>query len=310
MNPFRPALDRLGFMRNGLARAGLETEPEAFLRDAAGPDGLAIHVAGEQALLRRSGEDATAVMPAGSLGEPIGDGAVALGWLSGRAVAAVPIDPERIDALKAGDPDLLAVDLRSIAVQGLVRPEELGMLAQAKSLLAWHARHRFCANCGTATASACGGLRRDCPGCAAQHFPRTDPVAIMLVAHGNRCLLGRQARFVPNSYSCLAGFISPGETLEDAVRREVKEEAGIEVGRVSYVASQPWPFVSSLMIGCFGEALTEEIVLDREELEDGRWFTRDEVESMLDHRHQAGLITPPPMAIAHLLIRSWVEAGR
>ena len=303
----RDVLAGLGFARNGLDRAGVETDPDGLLRDAAGPDGLAVHVAGEQAFLRRADGGMTALLPAGSL--PAAGDPVALGRLGGRAVAAVPVDPARVEALKGADPDLLAIDLRSIAVQGLVPPDELGALAQAKSLLGWHARHRFCAQCGAPTAPSCGGLRRDCAACGVQHFPRTDPVAIMLVAREESCLLGRQARFVPNSYSCLAGFISPGETLEDAVRREVREEAGVPVGRVEYVLSQPWPFPSSLMIGCYGEALTDEIVLDREELEDGRWFARDEVRQMLDRTHPAGLITPPPMAIAHTLMRSWVEAA-
>jgi NAD+ diphosphatase len=131
---------------------------------------------------------------------------------------------------------------------------------------------------------------------------------IMLVTRGEHCLLGRQARFVAGSYSCLAGFLEPGETIEDAVRREVFEEAGIRVGRVEYLASQPWPFVSSLMIGCRGEAETEAITLDRDELEDGRWFHRDEVRQMLARAHPDGLITPPPMAIAHLLMRAFVGA--
>ena len=131
----------------------------------------------------------------------------------------------------------------------------------------------------------------------------------MLVHRGEHCLLGRQARFIANSYSCLAGFIEPGETIEDAVRRETFEEAGIEVGAVRYGASQPWPFPSSLMIGCFGEALTEAITLDRDEIEDGRWFAKDEVRLMLAREHPDGLITPPPMAIAHFLMRSWVEGA-
>src|SRR5215204_2362647 len=159
------------------------------------------------------------------------------------------------------------------------------------------------------TAVSSAGFRRDCAACGTQHFPRTDPVAIMLVHRGEHCLLGRQARFIANSYSCLAGFIEPGETIEDAVRRETFEEAGIEVGAVRYGASQPWPFPSSLMIGCFGEALTEAITLDRDELEDGRWFAKDEVRLMLAREHPEGLITPPPMAIAHFLMRSWVEGA-
>jgi NAD+ diphosphatase len=127
----------------------------------------------------------------------------------------------------------------------------------------------------------------------------------MLVTDGERCLLGRQSRFLPGMYSCLAGFIEPGETVEDAVRRETFEEAGIRVGAVSYWMSQPWPFPSSLMIGCVGEALTTEIVMDRDELEDARWFTRDEIGLMLEGRHPENLFAANPIAIAHHLVRKW-----
>ena len=151
------------------------------------------------------------------------------------------------------------------------------------------------------------GWRRDCDNCHAQHFPRTDPVVIMLVTEGDRCLLGRQARFGKGMYSALAGFLEPGETIEEAVRREVREEAGIQVGAVQYVASQPWPFPSSLMIGCMGTALSTHIILDRLELEDARWFTRSEAETMLAGTHPDGLGAPQPIAIAHHLLRYWVE---
>ena len=152
-----------------------------------------------------------------------------------------------------------------------------------------------------------GGWRRDCPQCKAEHFPRTDPVVIMLASSGEHCLLGRSPRFVPTMWSCLAGFIEPGESMEDAVRRETREEAGITCGRVAYFATQPWPFPTSLMIGCHAEALTHEIVVDREELEGARWFSKDEVESMLMRKHPQGLTTPPPVAIAHHIIRAWLE---
>jgi NAD+ diphosphatase len=299
----------LGYIQNRLDRAGIEHDPEKLLAEAARPGMAIVAIAGEQAILRESGGAMTALL-AGPIEPETARERVLLGMLDGRPVAALLYEASVAERI-ADAPSLSAHDLRSIAVQGIVPADELGMLAQAKSMLSWHARHRFCANCGSPTASATGGLRRDCAACGTQHFPRTDPVSIMLVARGDRCLLGRQTRFVAGSYSCLAGFISPGETIEDAVRREILEEAGIRVGRVSYVASQPWPFPSSIMIGCYGEALTEKIVLDRDELEDARWFHRDEVALMLERRHPDGLITPPPMAIANHLMRAWLsgEAG-
>ncbi len=215
---------------------------------------------------------------------------------------------EVIEALKT-DERFHILDLRSIAVQGLVAPEHLPPLAEAKALLHWHARHRFCSNCGHPTNVVEGGWRRDCPNCRAQHFPRTDPVAIMLAVRGDDCLMGRQAHFAPGMWSCLAGFVEPGESLEEAARRETLEEAGIRCGRVRYFASQPWPFPSSLMIGCHAEAISEDIVVARDELEDARWFSRDETAAMLMRTHPDGLGTPPPVAIAHHIIRAWVEKG-
>ncbi|MFZ0775286.1 MAG: NAD(+) diphosphatase, partial [Xanthobacteraceae bacterium] len=205
--------------------------------------------------------------------------------------------------------DLKITDLRSIAVQGLVDPEHLPPLAEAKALLGWHARHSHCPNCGAKTEVVQAGWRRDCPACKVQHFPRTDPVVIMLVIAGERCVLGRSPRFAPTMWSCLAGFAEPGESIEEAVRREVLEEVGIAVGRVKYFASQPWPFPSSIMIGCHAEALSDTVVVDREELEDARWFERDELAAMLRREHAGGLTTPPPVAIAHHIIRSYVEDG-
>jgi NAD+ diphosphatase len=192
-------------------------------------------------------------------------------------------------------------------VQGLVAAEHLPPIAEAKAVLHWHLRHRFCANCGALTASVEAGWRRDCPQCKAQHFPRTDPVVIMLAVRDDRCLLGRSPRFVPTMWSCLAGFMEPGESIEEAVRRETREEAGIATGRVAYFASQPWPFPMSLMIGCHAEALSEEIAVDHAELEDARWFSRAEVESMLLRQHTDGLTVPPPVAIAHHIIRVWLD---
>jgi NAD+ diphosphatase len=202
-----------------------------------------------------------------------------------------------------------AMDYRPVYSQGLIPPDQIGAMAQAISLLTWHDNHKFCGRCGTGTLMRDGGYRRTCPNCDAQHFPRTDPVAIMMVVHGDKCLLARGAHFAPGSYSCLAGFIEPGETIENAVRRETMEETNLPVGRVVYHASQPWPFPYSLMIGCHAEALSDNFTLDKDELEDGRWFTREEVVTMLDRTHPEGLVTPPPGAIAAHLIRSWVENG-
>ncbi|MGD0721845.1 MAG: NAD(+) diphosphatase [Roseiarcus sp.] len=206
-----------------------------------------------------------------------------------------------------GRDDLVLIDMRSIAVQGLLAPETIGMFGQAKALLHWHARHGHCANCGAPTRVAAAGWRRECDACKAQHFPRTDPVVIMLAVDGDNCLLGRQARFPKAMYSCLAGFLEPGESVEDAVRREVFEEAGITCGAVVYCASQPWPFPASLMIGCLAEATTRELRIDEIELEDARWFSRAEAASMLAGRHPDKLLAPHPMAIANHLLRGWVE---
>ncbi len=187
---------------------------------------------------------------------------------------------------------------------------EAAILAEARSLIDWHDRHRFCARCGTPSVVASGGWVRHCPSCKAHHFPRVDPVVIMLAVKGERCLLGRGHRRPGARFSCLAGFMEPGETPEEAVRREVLEESGIQVGRVRYLASQPWPFPSSLMMGFLGEALTEEITIDPEELAEVRWFGRDEVREMVERSRSddpiPGLPTlPPPLAIGHQIARRW-----
>jgi NAD+ diphosphatase len=196
-------------------------------------------------------------------------------------------------------------DLRSIAAGGLVPAPEASVLATAKAVLSWHARRSFCSNCGAKTHIGAAGWRRECPNCGVHHFPRTDPVVIMLATDGESCLLGRQPRFPKGMYSALAGFLEPGETIEQAVRREIMEEAGIQCGEVRYFASQPWPFPSSLMIGCFVDAESRTIKVDQVELEDARWFARDEVRAMLEKRHPDRLAAPIPMAIAHHLIKAW-----
>ena len=185
--------------------------------------------------------------------------------------------------------------------------EDAAIAAQARSLVGWHERHPYCAVCGGATRVRNGGGSRACPDCGAEHFPRTDPVVIVVVSRGGRALLGRSGRFPGNLYSALAGFMEPGESVEEAVRREVEEEAGVRVGAVRYVFSQPWPFPASLMLGCLAEGLSDEIAIDPEELEDARWFTRTELAEALEGRNDV-LSVPQPVAIAHHLIRAWLAA--
>ena len=252
-------------------------------------------------------------------------GAVALDWQSvgpwrpvidaGNTLIFLGLRDDRayfaLDATGAQIPchgDGVTMDARTAAP--LIGEREAAILAEARSLIDWHARHGFCAQCGTPSDPAAGGWIRQCPNCKAQHYPRVDPVVIMLAVRGERCLLGRGRRRVGTRFSCLAGFMEPGETLEEAVRREVLEEANIRVGRVRYLASQPWPFPSSLMIGCLGEALTEEITIDPEEIGEARWFAREEVRAMVERSRTddqvPGVVTlPPPLAIGHQIARRW-----
>lgn len=292
----RNAVDRLGGQRDDAAFV------ETMMRHPARRYAL---FAGDQLLLARNGtQPGTQVLVAaehaerlGSLSEPVLLGRDDEGPL----LAASLLEPE---AAVDGDDGWERVDLRALATGGLVPPEMLGLLAEASSMTHWHRRHGFCAACGAPTRLAAAGWRRECAACGGQHFPRTDPVVIMLVLRGEDCLLARQPRFAPGVYSCLAGFLEPGETIEDAVRREVMEEAGIRVGAVGYVACQPWPFPSSLMIGCIAQALDDKIVLDRTELEDGRWFAPAEVDLMLDNTHPDGLSAARPAAIARHLLQA------
>jgi NAD+ diphosphatase len=306
--PPRPDLGpkpQLGYTGNLIDRASDRRRDAVAL--AADRDAAAYVVGGELVVTRKreqGGDPLFALAEARALAPP--RESVFLGLRDRVPRFGVGLDAAAAEALKTRD-DLLVTDLRSIAVQGLVAPEHLAPLAEAKAMLAWHGRHRFCANCGAPTAVAEAGWKRACQSCQAEHFPRIDPVVIMLVVQGEQCLLGRSARFASAMWSCLAGFVEPGETIEEAVRREVREEAGIICGPVGYFASQPWPFPMSLMIGCHAEALTTEIAVDAGELEGARWFNREEAALMLLRRHPDGLGTPPPVAIAHHIIRAWVE---
>ena len=198
------------------------------------------------------------------------------------------------------------VDARSATE--LLTDAEAGMVAQARSQVIWHSRHGFCAICGQTTFMKRGGQVRQCSGCETEHYPRTDPVVICLVVDGDHCLLGRSQgrRQAPNRYSALAGFMDQGESMEEAVAREVMEEAGIRVRNVRYHSSQPWPFPYSLMIGSHAEAATTDISIDYGEMADVRWFPRGEVERAM-RKESEELTVPEPLAIAHHLIRAWVE---
>lgn len=199
-------------------------------------------------------------------------------------------------------PSMKFIDLRAIA--GELTPAEAAVLSTAKGVLGWHRIHPFCARCGERTAPQDAGWRRRCAACGGLHFPRTDPVVIMLITRGDKVLLGRQRVWPPGLYSLLAGFMEPGETIEDAVRRETREESAVRVGRVRFIASQPWPFPASLMLGCWGEALTDEITIDPE-IEDALWLSRAEVAEALDGTH-ARFASPRRDAIARWLLGAWV----
>ena len=306
---FREASQDNGFSGNRIDRRS-EHRADDCVATALGDPAARIYLfAGDQALLSAKGESVSPLfdIATAEAREMNPDSLILLGFdgEGPRLAALSAFDTEAENQ----DPTIQAINLRALAIQGLVEREHLGAIAQARSLLHWHENHSFCAGCGAPTRVQGGGIKRKCPSCEREHFPRVDPVSIMLAIDGDRCVLGRSPRFPPGMYSCLAGFIEQGETIEDAVRREIQEEAGIRIGRVDYFSSQPWPFPSSLMIGCHAEAISTEIAPDEDELEDCRWFDRDEVKLMLAAEHPDGLMAPPRMAIANRIIAAFAEAG-
>lgn len=187
--------------------------------------------------------------------------------------------------------------------------EDAAIYGTARSLIEWHNSHRFCGKCGSVTEMFRAGWGRKCGNCGKEHFPRTDPVVIMLAEYEGKALLGRQSRFPPGNYSALAGFLEPGESIEEAVRREIHEEAGVTCGAVRYVTSQPWPFGGAqLMIACVADAKDDAITLDTDELEDAMWVTKEEARAALDNAEGRRFNAPPPFAIAHSLLKHWVTA--
>jgi NAD+ diphosphatase len=232
---------------------------------------------------------------------------VFLGLRDGRPHFAV--DVSGIDDLlaRAGIVDAGFTDSRRIATD---LPEgDAGILAQARALLDWHLRHRFCGRCGAPTLACAGGSMRKCESCGAEDYPNPHPVVIMVAWRGNRCLLGSGRTWAGTRYSALAGFMDQGETIEEAVAREVKEEVGLDVDEVEYHTSQPWPFPSNIMIGCFAHVTGEEITVDPVELSSARWFTREEIGQALENPDSVDFGLPGPIAIAHHLIRAWVDRG-
>ena len=211
------------------------------------------------------------------------------------------------DATEQTHPDLphgtAFAELRQMMMH--LSPLDAEIAATAKGVLEWHRTHGHCANCGAPTEPGKAGWMRGCAGCGRMHFPRTDPVVIMLVTRGEKVLLGRSPAWPEGFFSCLAGFMEPGETLESAVRREVREETGVRVGRVSYLASQPWPFPGSLMLGAHGEAVSDAIEIDPEEIAEALWLTREELMEVFAGDHPR-ILPAREGAIAHFLLRNWL----
>lgn len=282
----------IGFTGATLERVDHERDdPAAFARALADPRARLLTLAGLEPPIERG---RLRLVPM----DPERGGALLLGNLDGAPVFAVGDGVATAPAMRS--PTLMtaltAMPAADAALYGI-----------ARSLIDWHVRHGFCANCGQPTAIARAGWARACAACGAQHFPRTDPVVIMAVEQGDRVLLGRQPSWPPGRYSTLAGFVEVGESIEEAVAREVMEEAGVHVGAVRYVASQPWPFPSQLMIGCIAAADGEALRIDTTELEDAFWATRDEVRAAL--AGEAGrFIAPPAYAIAHSLLAAWADS--
>jgi len=301
-------LGQPAFISNTLDRAAhLRFNDEKLFALENKSDSRAYVIYRDSLVMKKDGDNVRALL---SIDEAVKFGAnpgtIFLGLRDGAAVFGMGISAPAAEKL-VGREDVAVSELRGMAMQGVVPPDQLSAIAQAKSMVSWHQRHGFCANCGAKSSMAEGGWKRVCPTCKTEHFPRTDPVVIMLVEKGDKCLLGRQKQFAPGMYSCLAGFVEAAETIEDAVKREIFEESGIRCTDVTYYMTQPWPYPSSLMIGCSARALTDEIVIDRMELEDARWFDRDEAMLMWKREHPDGLAGPHPFAIAHHLLGRWLH---
>lgn len=297
----------IAFSGNPLDRAANQRRDETWLTEQNAALDARYLAIWRLNVLARDGEGSQLHWLSGSVREHLDGGAepLLLGVLDGVAHFAVdlsaledPITALAIEGAKFADARQIAMDLPA---------GEAGIVAQARSVVEWHLRHRFCGSCGSPTVSGGGGSMRRCPSCKAEFYPNPFPVVIMVVWNGDRALLGSGRAWAQQRYSALAGFMDQGETIEEAVAREVMEEVGLKVDQVVYHASQPWPFPAQLMIGCFAHVSEDEFTVDPVELSGARWFTRDELRTALDAPESVEFGLPGPVAIAHHLIRAWVD---
>jgi NAD+ diphosphatase len=284
--------------------AALRKDTERLMRALDAQETLLVPVWRDKTLITSDREPRAVIPPAKTAGALI-DVATELAWLGlvgGRDCFALDLseleDPLAHAALQGMG---TLADLRMVG--GLLPAEEAEIVAYARGLLYWHRRSRFCGACGNATKPKEGGHVRECETCDVKHFPRTDPAVMALVHRGDRCVLARQHGWPKGFYAAVAGFVEPGESTEDATLREVKEELGLDVTNLTYFRSQPWPFPASLMVGFFAEATSDELVVDHDELEDARWFSRDEL------LNPKGFMYPPGYSLAHYMIRRFIEGG-
>ena len=304
------------FAGNPLDRASdRRDKPEWIAEQLASPESLGLAMWNGRPFVEPSakndGEDGglqIAYLPAKLVGELAGgsERLLFLGLWKETAVFAVDLE----DAADPGEGPLEGFgkfeDLRAVALK--LPAGEAAIVATAKQMFEWRRRHRHCAVCGQASEAMDGGWKRKCPSCETEHFPRTDPVVIMLPYHGDRCMLGRQEAWPKGMFSALAGFLEPGESIEEACARELNEEAGLHAVKVRYHSTQPWPYPSSLMIGLIAEVEDEEGAPDQTELSEVRWFTRKEARELIAGKLD-GTFAPQRLAIAHQLIKAWVEEG-
>ncbi|MES2254307.1 MAG: NAD(+) diphosphatase [Pseudomonadota bacterium] len=291
----------LSFTGNPLDRASAErSDPNWIAVQQARADALFLPIWQTKPLLIG---DRAGLLSAAMMGLTPDMQTIFLGLRDGQPLFAVAL-PDSEDPPLAGLGEFR--EMRAAAF--VLSDAESAIAGQAKALIDWHRRHRFCANCGTETAPTDSGYRRLCAKCGAEHFPRTDPVVIMLPLLGEECLVGRGPRFMEGMYSAFAGFVEPGETLEEAVRRELLEEVSLTVTAVRYHASQPWPFPSSLMLGCYAQAVSKDFRADAHEIEDARWMTKSEVRARLAGEIDDGIKLPGTIAIARLLLTDWVQS--